>query len=131
MERGRSGMRAKRGFTLLEMLIVIAIVAVLVVIAIPRFSSQLERAREATCAANRRSLKGLLTTEYMTEGALRDTVAATAPSRSRDSERAAYVARTAASSMTSWTPSTGAVTVTCAKHAGTAASLATRTSWPR
>lgn len=44
-----------KGFTLAELLIVVAIIAVLVAIAIPIFSAQLEKAREATDAANIRS----------------------------------------------------------------------------
>ena len=46
---------AKKGFTLMELLIVVAIIAVLVAIAIPVFSGQLEKSREATDAANIRS----------------------------------------------------------------------------
>lgn len=45
----------KKGFTLAELLIVVAIIAVLVAIAIPIFTSQLEKAREATDAANFRA----------------------------------------------------------------------------
>lgn len=44
-----------KGFTLMEMLIVVAIIAVLVAIAIPVFNNQLEKAREATDMANLRS----------------------------------------------------------------------------
>lgn len=44
-----------RGFTLAELLIVVAIIAVLVAIAIPVFTSQLEKAREGVDAANIRS----------------------------------------------------------------------------
>ena len=44
----------KKGFTLAELLIVVAIIAVLVAIAIPIFTSQLEKSREATDAANLR-----------------------------------------------------------------------------
>ena len=44
-----------KGFTLAELLIVVAILAVLVAIAIPVFSTQLEKAREATDLANIRS----------------------------------------------------------------------------
>lgn len=47
--------RDKNGFTLMEMLIVIAIIAVLIAIAIPVFASQLEKAREAADLANVRS----------------------------------------------------------------------------
>ena len=44
-----------RGFTLAELLIVVAIIAVLVAIAIPVFTSQLEKSRESTDAANIRN----------------------------------------------------------------------------
>lgn len=46
----------KKGFTLAELLIVVAIIAVLVAIAIPVFTNQLEKSREATDEANIRSL---------------------------------------------------------------------------
>ena len=42
----------KKGFTLMEMLIVVAIIAVLVAIAIPVLTGQLNKANEATDAAN-------------------------------------------------------------------------------
>ena len=45
----------KKGFTLAELLIVVAIIAVLVAVAIPIFSSQLEKSRESTDLANVRS----------------------------------------------------------------------------
>ena len=45
----------KKGFTLAELLIVVAIIAVLVAIAIPVFTSQLEKARQATDVANLRA----------------------------------------------------------------------------
>lgn len=45
----------RRGFTLAELLIVVAIIAVLVAIAIPVFSSQLESSKQATDLANIRS----------------------------------------------------------------------------
>lgn len=45
----------KKGFTLAELLIVVAIIAVLVAIAIPVFTSQLEKSREAVDLANLRA----------------------------------------------------------------------------
>jgi len=50
--------RGVKGFTLMEMLIVVAIIAVLIAIAIPVFTSQLEKSREATDGANIRSKYG-------------------------------------------------------------------------
>lgn len=47
--------RNRKGFTLAELLIVVAIIAVLVAIAIPVFRDQLEKSREATDAANIRT----------------------------------------------------------------------------
>ena len=55
----------KKGFTLMEMLIVVAIIAVLVAIAIPTFSNQLEKSREATDAANIRALYAEQMVEYL------------------------------------------------------------------
>jgi len=48
-------MRKNKGFTLAELLIVVAIIAVLVAISIPIFTTKLEKSREATDAANIRS----------------------------------------------------------------------------
>ncbi len=48
-------MKNKKGFTLAELLIVVAIIAVLVAISFPIFSSELEKSREVTDLANIRS----------------------------------------------------------------------------
>ena len=48
-------MKNKKGFTMAELLIVVAIIAVLVAIAIPVFTAQLEKSRDATDTANLRS----------------------------------------------------------------------------
>lgn len=58
--------RNQKGFTLAELLIVVAIIAVLVAIAIPIFTAQLEKSREATDLANVRSAYAEMMTEYLT-----------------------------------------------------------------
>jgi prepilin-type N-terminal cleavage/methylation domain-containing protein len=55
----------KKGFTLIEMLVVIAIIAVLVAIIIPTVSSATTKAAAATDAANLRSFKAEITTAYL------------------------------------------------------------------
>ena len=65
--------RPRRGFTLLEMLIVTAVIAVLAAVAIPAFGGSLESARRAVDDANERSAKALaavaeLTGELSAEG---------------------------------------------------------------
>ncbi len=61
----------KKGFTLAELLIVVAIIAVLVAISIPIFSSQLEKSREAVDAANIRAAYAEISADALT-GDLKD-----------------------------------------------------------
>lgn len=58
-------MRKKKGFTLIEMLVVIAIVSILVAIVIPSVSNASKRARAATDAANLRVVLGLLNVDVI------------------------------------------------------------------
>ena len=48
-------MKNKKGFTLMEMLIVVAIIAVLVAIAIPVYQGQVHKAKVAAAMANVRA----------------------------------------------------------------------------
>ena len=55
-----------RGFTLAELLIVVAIIAVLVAIAIPVFTSQLEKSRDAVTISNIRAAYAEASTAMLT-----------------------------------------------------------------
>ena len=55
----------KKGFTLAELLIVVAIIAVLVAISIPIFNAQLEKSREAVDAANIRAAYAEAMSDYL------------------------------------------------------------------
>ena len=65
-----------KGFTLMEMLIVVAIIAILIAIAIPTFTAQLEKAREAADIANIRSAYSEAMVKYL-DGATKDGAADT------------------------------------------------------
>ena len=56
----------KKGFTLAELLIVVAIIAVLVAISIPIFNSQLEKSRDAVTVANIRAAYAQASTDVLT-----------------------------------------------------------------
>lgn len=58
----------KKGFTLAELLIVVAIIAVLVAIAIPIFSSQLTKAKQAADNANVRAAYAEAVSKCLSDG---------------------------------------------------------------
>ena len=65
MSNLKAKMKKEGGFTLVEMLIVVAIIAILIAIAIPMINRALESAREATDEANMRAAIGIATADYM------------------------------------------------------------------
>lgn len=58
----------KKGFTLAELLIVVAILAILVAVSIPIFTSRLENAKKSTDLANERAAKAAAVVAYMSDG---------------------------------------------------------------
>ncbi len=58
----------KKGFTLAELLIVIAIIAVLIAIAIPTFAGALENARRQTDHANMRNVYAMMQVANLQDG---------------------------------------------------------------
>lgn len=59
MQKLRERLKDQKGFTLVEMLIVVAIIAILIGVSIPLVNSSLEKARQAVDSANMRSALGL------------------------------------------------------------------------
>ena len=55
------GFRNERGFTLIELMIVILVILVLAAILIPQFGLARERARKASCVSNQRNLETAIT----------------------------------------------------------------------
>lgn len=74
------GLREKllrhEGFTLIEMLIVVAIIAILIAVSIPLVGSALEKARDATDAANERAAKAEAAIKYLgvEDGSFKETI---------------------------------------------------------
>lgn len=66
MKKMLQKMKNKKGFTLMEMLIVVAIIVILVAVSVPTFTTQLESARKAADDANIRSAQGLFISQYFT-----------------------------------------------------------------
>lgn len=58
----------KKGFTLAELLVVVAILAILVAISVPIFTSKIEEAKKNTDAANIRAAKAAAVVEYLDKG---------------------------------------------------------------
>lgn len=64
--------KRKQGFTLMEMLIVVAIIAVLAAIAIPAMGRSIHKAKESADLANVRAYYAYLQQDYMSTGTYRD-----------------------------------------------------------
>lgn len=62
----------KRGFTLAELLIVVAILAILVAVSIPIFTGRLVEAKKAVCDANKRALKAHIASTVLQDETLED-----------------------------------------------------------
>lgn len=69
MEKLKHKLKDRGGFTLVEMLVVVAIIAILVAVSIPLIGNALERTKHATDAANERAAKAEILLQYLTDDA--------------------------------------------------------------
>lgn len=60
-------MKSKKGFTLVELMIVVVIMAILVAVAVPIFSAVTKNARTKTCLANQREIQSQLNNAEMSD----------------------------------------------------------------
>lgn len=58
-------LKSKKGFTLVELMIVVVIMAILVAVAVPIFSAVTKNSRQKTCVANMREIVAQITTYSM------------------------------------------------------------------
>lgn len=65
MEKLKAKLKKQGGFTLIEMLIVVAIIAILIAVSIPMVANALERTRDATDQANERAAKAEAAIVYL------------------------------------------------------------------
>lgn len=102
----------KKGFTIMEMLIVVAIIAVLVAIAIPTFNGALEKSKEAADVANVRAVYAELVVANLTENTLYPTDEAALKGKFTGDTALNYTDKL------SFVPTTGVIKYTAAKLGG-------------
>lgn len=79
MKNLKAKLRRDGGFTLVEMLIVVAIIAILIAVSIPMVAASLDKARQATDDANKRAALGMAMVEVMTNNKLGGQTLAASP----------------------------------------------------
>lgn len=84
-------MKKSKGFTLIEMLVVIAIIAILVAIIVPVVGNSTTKARAAADAANLRSMATTIAVDYLDNGDIDSTYTAPEMKSDLEGEFGAYV----------------------------------------
>jgi len=101
--------RNRKGFTLAELLIVVAIIAVLVAIMIPVFTGQVTKAQQAADRANLRAGYSEVIVKYLSDGTV---TTATTPAAQTDGEVSLTDLGSSASGTVRWTKGATTVKVT-------------------
>lgn len=71
---GKLSCKARRGFTLIELMVVMAIIALLLTLALPKYFHSLDRSREAVLQENLRTTRDALDKFYADRGKYPDTL---------------------------------------------------------
>lgn len=58
-------LKSKKGFTLVELMIVVVIMAILVAVAVPIYSAVTKKAKIKTCSANQREIQGQVNSAFL------------------------------------------------------------------
>jgi len=61
-------MKNERGFTIMELMVVIVIIGVLAAIGVPAYKSMIDRARKQACLANQRTISSAVAMYYVDNG---------------------------------------------------------------
>jgi len=61
-------MKSKKGFSLVELMIVVVIMAILVAVAVPIYNSVTDNARKGTCTDNQRQIMSIIGNDLMLKG---------------------------------------------------------------